>query len=169
MKMNKKESIEKLNLGCGSDIRKDYLNLDFIKCSGVNLVYDINKLPLPFKENTFKEILMFNILEHVLDPWQLMCEIHRISKKDGIIRIITPHFSSGNTWADMQHKRPFSYLCFTHKNIIDKFEVVNNVIDFPKRSFWFKWFANKFPGFYEYNLAYIFRCGDLHVTLKVKK
>ncbi len=149
-------SQKKLNLGCGKDIRKGYINIDFVKEKGVDIVYDLNKLPLPFKDNEFDEILMLNILEHVSDPWLLMCEINRIGKAGCIVKIVTPHFASGNAWADMQHKRPFSYFCFTRGNISDKFKIVKNIIDFPKRTKWLKKFANKFPGFYEYNLANIF-------------
>lgn len=159
----------KLNLGCGEMTLIGYLNVDFIKLEGVDLVHNLNKLPLPFKDNTFEEILMINILEHVSDPWLLMCEIKRIGKPGCIVKIITPHFASVNAWGDMQHKRPFSYFCFTHGNISDKFELVENIIDFPRRTKWLKKFANKYPGFYEYNLAHIFGCGDLHIKLKVKE
>jgi len=158
----------KLNLGSGEVKIEGYFNVDFIKSKGVDLVHDLNKLPLPFKEDTFEEILVLNILEHVSNPWSLMCEIKRIGKPGCIVKIITPHFSSGNVWADMQHKRGFSYFCFTSLNMIDKFEVIENIINFPRRTKWLKRFANKFPGLYEYNLAYIFGCSDLHIILEVK-
>jgi ubiquinone/menaquinone biosynthesis C-methylase UbiE len=167
--MNKKTQFTKLNLGCGEDIRKGYLNVDFIKKPGVNIQLNLNKLPLPFEDNSFEEILLLNILEHVNDPWLLMCEVYRISKPNSIIKIITPHFSSGNAWSDMQHKRPFSYFCFTHGNISDKFEIIANIIEFPRRTKWLKWFANKYPKIYEFNLAYIFGATDLHIQLRTKK
>lgn len=160
---------QKLNLGCGEDIKEGYLNIDFIKGKGVDKVYDLNKLPLPFEDNTFEEILMLNILEHVSEPWLLMNEISRIGKPRCIVKIITTHFASGNAWGDMQHKRPFSYHCFTHGNIIDKFEIIENIIDFPRRTKWLKRFANKYPGLYEYNLAGIFGCSNLHVKLIVRR
>ena len=43
--------MKKLNLGCGTDIKKGYINLDVAKLDGVDVVHDINRLPLPFKEN----------------------------------------------------------------------------------------------------------------------
>ena len=164
-----KAKSKKLNLGCGTDIRKDYLNVDFVKEKGVDLKYNLNKLPLPFKDNSFEEILLLNILEHVNEPWLFMNEIFRIGEKGCIVKIVMPHAGSGNAWADMQHKRPFTKQCFEHKNILNKFEVIKNEITFPKRNFWLKRFANKYYGFYEHNLCYIFMCGDLHVELKVKK
>ena len=39
---------EKLNLGCGNDIRADYLNLDLSAIEGIDVVHDLNMLPLPF-------------------------------------------------------------------------------------------------------------------------
>ena len=40
--------MKKLNLGCGNDIRQGYINLDVAELDGVDVVWDVNKLPLPF-------------------------------------------------------------------------------------------------------------------------
>lgn len=39
----------KLNLGCGNDIREGWVNLDINKKEGVNVVHDLNEVPLPFE------------------------------------------------------------------------------------------------------------------------
>src|SRR3989344_5706428 len=91
---------KKLNLGCGNDIKPGYLNVDFETFHGVNLVYNLNKLPYPFKENQFEEIIMRNILEHLDNPYNIMKEIYRISKQNAKVIIRTPHFSSNNAWGD---------------------------------------------------------------------
>jgi hypothetical protein len=44
---------KKLHLGCGTNIKKDWINLDFVKLKGVEVVHDLNKFPYPFKDNTF--------------------------------------------------------------------------------------------------------------------
>lgn len=62
----------KLNLACGRDIRKGYINLDIAKLDGVDIVYDINKIPLPFGNEQFKEILAYAILEHVPEQSKLL-------------------------------------------------------------------------------------------------
>ena len=44
--------MKRLNLGSGTDIRKDWVNLDTAALEVVDVVHDINKLPLPFGEST---------------------------------------------------------------------------------------------------------------------
>jgi predicted SAM-dependent methyltransferase len=105
--------MKKLNLGCGKDIRKDYINLDRAKLPGVNVVWDINKLPLPFKANQFDEILCRDVLEHV-DYIPLLKDLHRILKKGGKIIIRVPHFSSKNLYADPTHRCGFSRETFDY-------------------------------------------------------
>lgn len=54
----------KLNLGCGSDIRPGYVNVDFRSLPGVNLVVDLSVVPWPFAFESVDEILMLDFLEH---------------------------------------------------------------------------------------------------------
>lgn len=93
---------------------RDYVNLDFLKQPGVDVVHDINKFPWPFKENTFEEVHASHILEHVDDLIKTMEEIHRICKPRAKITIRAPHFSSGVYYRDPTHKRPFSYFTFDY-------------------------------------------------------
>lgn len=74
----------KLNLGCGNDIRKGWINLDLYMHDGVDVSHDLNELPLPFDDNSFNVILCKNILEHII-YFPLMSELHRILKKGGKI------------------------------------------------------------------------------------
>jgi len=67
--------MKKLNLGCGKDIRKGYINLDLKKLPGVDIVHNINK-KFPFKTNSFDEIYASHILEHVDDLIFTMEELH---------------------------------------------------------------------------------------------
>ena len=103
--------MKKLNLGCGTDIRKGWINLDIAKIPGVDIVYDINKLPIPFKNEVFDYILCNDVLEHV-EYVPLMKELHRILKEYGIIEIKVPHFSSRNNFVDPTHKKFFSFQTF---------------------------------------------------------
>lgn len=47
----------KLNLGCGTDIRKGWINLDIAKLDGIDVIHDVNNVPLPFEDNTFDYVL----------------------------------------------------------------------------------------------------------------
>ena len=160
---------KKLNLGCGKKIKLGYLNVDYVKLPGVDKVCDLNKSPYPFKKNTFKEILMRNILEHLNDPVNVMNEVHRISQPGAIIKIRVPHFSSANVWGDIEHKRGYNYSTFANPNMQDKFEVINTKITFSHLKFFMRPFVKIAPSFYEKHFAYIFNAVDLIVELKVKK
>jgi ubiquinone/menaquinone biosynthesis C-methylase UbiE len=100
--------MKKLNLGCGNDIKKGYVNLDVAKLPGVDVIWDINKLPLPFETEEFDEILCKDVIEHIEDYPQLLKELHRILKKGGVLMIRVPHFTSPNNFKDPTHKRLFS-------------------------------------------------------------
>ncbi len=104
----------KLNLGCGSDVKKGYVNVDHFKSPGVDMILDIEKIPYPFKDNTFDEIVAFNILEHVRELVPIMDEIHRISKNKGIIKIKVPHYNQHLAYTDPTHVRFFSPETFNY-------------------------------------------------------
>ena len=59
--------MKKLNLGCGQNILKDYVNLDAMKLDGVDVIHDLEKFPWPFKDNTFDEVYTSHTLEHLTD------------------------------------------------------------------------------------------------------
>ncbi|PIN89777.1 hypothetical protein COU57_05320 [Candidatus Pacearchaeota archaeon CG10_big_fil_rev_8_21_14_0_10_32_14] len=103
--------MKKLNLGCGNDIRQGYINLDVAELDGVDVVWDVKKLPLPFGKGEFDEILCNDILEHI-DYIPLLKDLHRILKKDGVLKIRVPHFTSANNYRDPTHKKMFSILTF---------------------------------------------------------
>ena len=102
---------KKLNIGCGTDIRLGWVNLDSADISGVDVVHDIEKLPLPFEDNTFDEILCQDVLEHV-EYIPVLQDLHRILKPDGEITIQVPHFTSRNNFIDPTHKKRFSINTF---------------------------------------------------------
>src|SRR5919109_476542 len=67
----------RLNLGCGHDIREGYVNVDAAPLPGVDVVHDLNRLPLPFADERFDEVNCKDVLEHV-DYIPLLREIHRL-------------------------------------------------------------------------------------------
>jgi SAM-dependent methyltransferase len=101
----------KLNLGCGDDIRKGWVNLDRVGLPGVDVVHHLEQLPLPFEANRFETIVCQNVLEH-LDYIPLLRECHRILKPHGELHIQVPHFTSRNNYDDPTHIRRFSLSTF---------------------------------------------------------
>ncbi len=73
----------KLHIGCGQNIKKEYINIDaFVK--GDN-IYNYDILNLPYKDNTIDEILAEHLIEHIKfkDEEQFWKETYRILKKGG--------------------------------------------------------------------------------------
>ncbi|MBI2135168.1 methyltransferase domain-containing protein [Candidatus Woesearchaeota archaeon] len=86
--------LKKLNLGCGKDIKKGYINLDQSKLEGVDVAYDLNKFPWPFPKNYFDEIYARDAIEHLKDIFKVMREINRISKPGATVKLIVPYWHS---------------------------------------------------------------------------
>jgi len=99
----------KLNIGCGNDYRQGWVNVDTGNCRK-DLHHDIESLPLPFADNTFDEVLMMHVLEHVERKHfpDFMRELHRICRPDALIHIEVPYYNSRNAWTDFTHKNFFT-------------------------------------------------------------
>jgi SAM-dependent methyltransferase len=99
---------DRLNLGCGTDIRPGYVNLDSADLPGVDVVHDLSELPLPFADAAFAEVVCQDVLEHLPDYPRLLGEIHRIMRPGGRLVVRSPHFTSRAVWLDPTHRTTFS-------------------------------------------------------------
>ncbi len=105
------DASRRLNLGCGTDIREGWVNLDRARLPGVDVVHDLSTLPLPFADGEFAEICAKDVLEH-LDYIPLLRELHRVLRVGGVLDIQVPHFTSAGNFIDPTHKRLFSIRTF---------------------------------------------------------
>jgi SAM-dependent methyltransferase len=97
--------MRKLNVGCG-EFRKDgYVNLDIRADVGAEIVHDLQVFPYPIPDNEFDLVEADHVLEHLSDPFMVMKELHRITKRGGVVVIRAPHFSRG--FSHPEHKRGF--------------------------------------------------------------
>jgi len=168
--------MKKLNLGCGKDIKKDYINLDIVKFNGVDVVHDLNKPPYPFKDNEFEEIICNSIIEHLENIPIVMDELYRILQPEGVIKIVVPHFTSVNAYSDPTHKHLFSYFSFdlltdgSKYGLNFKYEIIKRRLRFAKkRAVWnyiVEGLANRFPHLYENTLLRIFPAMEIYVEMK---
>jgi predicted SAM-dependent methyltransferase len=82
----------KLNLGCGSDKKQGFTNVDIRPEVKPDLVHNLENVPYPFKGDSIEEIIAKDVLEHVsyrkieivLKEW------YRILQGGGKIYIQTP-------------------------------------------------------------------------------
>jgi len=102
-------NIMKLNLGCSSDVKEGYVNIDICNPWGLDIiVHDLNKTPYPFEDNTFDEVYASHIIEHLNDFHKTIMELHRICKPHAKIIIKAPFFASTKYFGDPSHKIPFN-------------------------------------------------------------
>jgi len=106
--------MKKLNVGCGKDIKKGFVNLDSVKLPGVDKVHNLEKYPWPFKDSEFDEVYCDNVLEHLSSIIRPMEEIWRISKKRAKIVIKVPIYPSIWAFTDPTHKSVFTYITFNY-------------------------------------------------------
>jgi len=98
----------KLNVGCGLHPLESYVNLDKVAGPGIDCVTDLDyTIQLRYDDDTFDEILMSHILEHLHRPLAVMQELHRVAKPGCLCTIRLPYGSSDNAWEDPTHVRPY--------------------------------------------------------------
>lgn len=170
--------MKKLNVGCGTDVRKGWVNLDVVKLPGVDVVHDVNMIPWPFESNEFDEVLCQDVLEHVNDVLKVLKEIHRVLKPKGIVRIRVPHFTSAMAHNDPTHKHFFAWDSFEyfqkgkpyHFYVDFSFERVKRKLEFGKKLAVWNWLleplANAFPRLYEDTPLRVFPAMNLHLVLR---
>jgi SAM-dependent methyltransferase len=93
---------------------KDFVNpifLDINPACNPDVVWDLNKLPLPFPDNEFDEIHAYSILEHIgtqgdyVSFLKLFEEFWRITKPNGMFFGIVPKWDSFWALGDPGHTR----------------------------------------------------------------
>ena len=128
-----------MNLGCGQFKKEGYVNLDYVKETNPDILHDLNKLPYPLKNGEFDLVEADHILEHLTDPFAVMRELHRITKRGGQVIIRAPHFSRGFTHPE--HKRGFDVSFPLYFN--PKFQGGYMGVNFKSERTRLRWFAQK--------------------------
>jgi len=93
-----------LELGCGRNKHPHAVGIDRVALPGVDVVHDLNRYPYPFEDNTFDEVYAIHVIEHLDSVLAVMAEIHRITRPNARVILITPHHSDAISWQDPTHK-----------------------------------------------------------------
>lgn len=99
-----------LNLGAGNEIIGNAVNHDKIKHRAeIAVAWDLNKLPWPWPDNSFDQIVAKAVLEHLkLNLIESLDECWRLLRTGGQIFIKLPHWQS-----DISHQDPTHYWYFS--------------------------------------------------------
>jgi len=109
--MVKKLKILELGAGANPYVTKKnetVIHVDIVKLPHIDLVYDLNKSPWPFKDNEFDKVIGCSILEHLDDVVKTINEIWRITKNGGKVEILVPYFVCADSFTDPTHKHFFT-------------------------------------------------------------
>src|SRR5450631_3827069 len=108
----------KINLGCGSDYRPGWLNVDQFDNRSPDLVVNIDQPPWPMESNYADHILLKHVLEHVGKDSEtflaIIKELYRICKPDATIEIHVSHPRHNDFLGDPTHVRPVLPEMFTY-------------------------------------------------------
>ncbi len=172
--------MEILDIGCGNHKVKGAIGLDSAKIEGVNIVHDLNKIPYPFKKNSFDIIYANQVLEHLdvsLD--KIIFELCRICKPNGRIRIIVPHALNVACFSDPTHKKFFTWFTFDYFGSNEQSYYTKSRVKIIKKKFIyltgkkssrimlpFQWLINQFPKIYSHFFAFIIPVSSLYFELE---
>ena len=70
MSSRKLADMTSLNVGCGTDIRVDCINLDRSPLPGVDVLHDLAQLPFPFPAERFDRIICQDVLRSISKSFQ---------------------------------------------------------------------------------------------------
>lgn len=167
-----------LDVGCGSAKWPGAVGLDISPDTDADVVHDLDEFPYPFEDESFDQVLMQDVLEHVREPIRVMDELHRICRAGARIQLRTPHFSSMLAYSDPTHTHYFSAEAirtlaqprFSHYTAV-RMRVVQITIDlwFPFRAIGMGWVARRFPIQYESYLAFRYPAMNIRAELEVLK
>jgi SAM-dependent methyltransferase len=97
----------KLNLGSGTDYRRDYINVDIhpkarfiyqnFYVEEVDVIADLS-LGFPFRDGVFHEVLARQFFEHLGDVDRAVIEANRVLRNGGILHGVVPYFKSDGAY-----------------------------------------------------------------------
>jgi len=97
----------KLNIGCGKNHLKDFINVDKFINNKPDVLCDL-EFGLPFKDNSIDEIFGIHIMEHISNLIILMRDIYRVCKNGAKCFFVTPYVTSYDAWESPFHVRTFN-------------------------------------------------------------
>ena len=156
------------------------VGIDRVQAVNPDVVHDLDVFPYPFEDNSFDRIRMRHVVEHLSDIVKLMEEVHRIGKPGAEVEIITPHYSSSNSWTDPTHKQHLGFYSFDFftggEGMVDfytkcRFAILEKKLDFHNRYRYLgaAWLANKFPRSWEKYYCYIAPARNMTIRMSVIK
>jgi SAM-dependent methyltransferase len=93
-----------LDIGCGKKKQEPgAIGLDRQPGSSAEILCELARFPWPLRDNCADKIYLSHFLEHQPDILRAMAEVHRIAKPGAEVVVVTPHYSSPDSYTDPTH------------------------------------------------------------------
>ena len=97
----------RLDVGCGQRPQPGFYGVDLLEMDGVDIVADLNQPLALLPDNSVEALVSRHVLEHIPNLVPLLAEFQRITRPEGTIEIVVPHFSNPYFYSDPTHVRFF--------------------------------------------------------------
>jgi SAM-dependent methyltransferase len=116
-----------LDIGCGNNKFPGSLGMDVNPRTAADVIHDLDDLPYPFADNSFDEVIGRHVIEHVANPLAVMCELHRITRAGGLVKLVAPHWTNPDFATDLTHRNHLNSYSF--RNLTQDREVFDFYAD----------------------------------------
>jgi SAM-dependent methyltransferase len=93
-----------LDVGCGINKFPGALGVDRNADTRADVLADVDHLPLPFRDGSFREVRAVHVIEHVADIIRTVEEFHRLLAAGGQAFLVTPHYTDFSSFCDPTHR-----------------------------------------------------------------
>jgi predicted SAM-dependent methyltransferase len=97
-----------LDVGCGPSKYPGSIGLDVNRDTAADVICDLDRGRLPFRDNSFDEVRAVHLIEHVENAIATVEEMHRVTRPGGMIFVVTPHYTDISSYTDPTHRRHLS-------------------------------------------------------------
>lgn len=174
--------LEILDVGCGTQKRSaNCVGIDRSPASAADIVWDLDQFPWPIEDSQFSCIHMSHVIEHLQDIGRAMAEIHRVARNGADVFVVTPHYSSHNSFTDPTHRHHLaagSFQYFTGKDFATfsshtrGFEIISIELTFGGNAVldnMGRFLASRSLPWYERHAAWVFPALDIRCHLRARK
>jgi len=103
-----------LDVGCGKKKHVGAIGLDRQPGSDADVLCELTRFPWPLRDSCADRIVLSHFLEHQPDVLRAMAEVHRVAKSGAEVVVITPHFSSLDSYTDPTHLAHLGFRSFEY-------------------------------------------------------
>ena|SRR3989344_397730 len=108
-------NMNRINLGAGNTILKDWFNHDIIKHrSEIDFAFDLNLPEWPLKSDSYDIVRAWDVIEHLENPLHFVNNCWKLLKPNGMLDVKACGWQNRNFWVDITHRKGFDIKSFNY-------------------------------------------------------